>query len=201
MGLLDKFKEKLTGVRKAVEEWKANNPRWSKLISAAIGTLPEPFNTFGNVIWEGLEKEDDGPQKMLEILERIEKTNPKQFGEISSKIDELIEMQASHEDIQDIGKQIIESKEKIISILSSKLDKLTEISKDSNERIRKIENQLAEMKRARKEDRKEFQRSKEELKKEFQKGWNALTEYFESKGMQEKMPTPTIKKGGKKKNE
>lgn len=154
MGLLSDFKDKLVGVKNAVENWKADNPTASNLISKAIGALPEPFSTFGNIVWEGLEKNDNGAQRMLEILQKMENNNEEQFNTISGKIGELITNNATHEDIQNIGRQISKSEENIITIIEPRLNELKKLALNTNQRVKNLEEQLEKLTKSNEEKEK-----------------------------------------------
>jgi hypothetical protein len=67
------FKEGVLKVRKTVEEFKDDHKMASEAISVVIESMPEPFNKFSKVIWNGLEKKSDSTSKLIDILEKIEK--------------------------------------------------------------------------------------------------------------------------------
>ena len=93
----------------------------SEAISVVIDSMPEPFNKFSSVIWNGLEKqaegEADSSAKLLEILEKIENNTEQSFSEIKTNISELIQFGAKTEDIQKLGEQIRISNESVIQNL------------------------------------------------------------------------------------
>jgi hypothetical protein len=107
-------------VRKAVEDFKANHKMASKAISVVIDSMPEPFNKFSSVIWNGLEKQSEGADsstKLLEILEKIVNNTEQSFSEIKTGIYEVIQFGAKTEDIQKLGEQIRISNESVIQNL------------------------------------------------------------------------------------
>jgi hypothetical protein len=119
LSIFDSFKEKVIGVRKAVEEFKDNHKMASEAISLVINSMPEPFNKFSSVIWNGLEKQGgaDSSAKLLEILEKIENNTEQSFSEIKTNISELIQFGAKTEDIQNLGEQIRISNESVVQNL------------------------------------------------------------------------------------
>ena len=115
--MFESFKGKVLQIRKKVEEFKGNHKMASQAISAAIDSMPDPFNKFFSVIWNGLEKEgEDGATKLLEILEKIESTE-QSFDEVKASISQLIQFAAKKEDIQKLGEQIRISNDSIVDIL------------------------------------------------------------------------------------
>jgi hypothetical protein len=68
------FKDKIIEFRKKVEEWKDNHKMASQAVSAVIDSLPQPFDKFFGVVWNGLEKEnrDDSAQKLITLIEKFE---------------------------------------------------------------------------------------------------------------------------------
>ena len=91
LGTFEIFKEKVLEVRKAVENFKANHEMASKAISVVIDAMPEPFNKFSSVIWNGLEKQSQGTDsstRLLEILEKIGNNTQQSFSEISESCDD-----------------------------------------------------------------------------------------------------------------
>jgi tetratricopeptide (TPR) repeat protein len=117
LSVFELFKERVLEVRKAVEEFKDNHKMASKAISLVIDSMPEPFNKFSSVIWNGLEKQAEGgadsSAKLLEILEKIENNTEQSFFEIKTNISELIQFGAKTEDIQKLGEQIRISNESV----------------------------------------------------------------------------------------
>ena len=171
------FKKKVAKVRESIEQWKSNNPQANKLITKAIGSLPDPFNTFGEIVWEGLEKDDDGPQKMLELLEKIEKNNENKFNEISSKVSELIQKQPTSKEIQEVGIQIITSKKEVVTILSSKLDKLSHSIQKLQDDVKILKKTLADEK----EENKKFREIVVNQLSEIGKGLSVNKELIQEK--------------------
>ena len=121
MSIFEQFKEGVLEIRKKVEEFKDNHKMASEAISVVIDSMPEPFNKFSSVIWNGLEKqaegEADSSAKLLEILEKIENNTEQSFSEIKTNISELIQFGAKTEDIQKLGEQIRISNESVIQNL------------------------------------------------------------------------------------
>jgi hypothetical protein len=68
------------------------------LPALAIDSLPAPFNNLFDIVWNGLEKDDDSLLKLLKILERIENTDHESFFSISLKVSELMQSGAKVED-------------------------------------------------------------------------------------------------------
>jgi DNA replication protein DnaC len=117
LATFESFKGKVLQIRKKVEEFKDNHKMASQAISVAIDSMPEPFNKFFSVIWNGLEREgEDGTAKLLEILKRIEGTE-QSFDEVKASISQLIQYGARTEDIQKLGEQIRISNESFINSL------------------------------------------------------------------------------------
>jgi hypothetical protein len=82
-------KNKVMEIRKWVEDFKASHEMANQAISTIIEGLPPPFNKFGGIIWNGLEKQVDSDQKMLDTLERIDNNNKVKFMHIGASIDKL----------------------------------------------------------------------------------------------------------------
>lgn len=146
MGIFENFKSSAQKIRSKIEEFKGDHKMANEAISEIVNFLPPPFDSFGKIIWNGLEKEDDSAQKMLVILDRIEKNSELQFMRITGDISRLLENNATRNDIIDIGKKIRESENEIITILESKLEEILTISKKSLEGINKIQRDVQEMK-------------------------------------------------------
>ena len=102
----------------------------SEAVSAVIDSLPQPFDKFFAVVWNGLEKQnrDDSDQKLIALIEKFEHANEKSFAVLISKLDQLINSAATDEDIRDLGQKIQMSKEDILIVISENTEKLvTEI--------------------------------------------------------------------------
>jgi hypothetical protein len=124
------FKDKIIKFRKKVEEWKDNHKMASQAVSAVIDSLPQPFDKFFGIVWNGLEKQDraDSAQKLIALIEKFESINEQSFTAIISKLDQLLESQISDEDIRELGDKIQMSKEDILIVISENTEKLvTEI--------------------------------------------------------------------------
>jgi protein involved in ribonucleotide reduction len=131
VGILQDFKAKLIGakedvekIKQGAEDFKTKHKMTSGVVSKLIKGLPPPFNAFGEIIWDGLEKQDDSDQKMLDILEKIGNNNETQFGEIKSSINKLIENQASKGDLRQLGEVILNSNEAVVQIIKNKADEI-----------------------------------------------------------------------------
>jgi hypothetical protein len=117
VAIFESFKQKVLQIREKVEEFKDNHKMASQAISAAIDSMPEPFNKFFSVIWDGLEKEgEDGERKLLEIPKKIESAE-QSFDQVKASVSELIQFGARTEDIQRLGEQIRISNESVINSL------------------------------------------------------------------------------------
>ncbi len=88
------LKNAVVHIKSQVAKFKAEHKSGSQAVSAIIDELPFPFKTFARILWDGLEKEEDGPDKMIRILERIEGSTTEEFREIDQKLDDLINKQA-----------------------------------------------------------------------------------------------------------
>ncbi len=124
MGIFDDFKSKVSELQNIVQQFKENHIMANTIISKTIESFPPPFNTFGNILWDGLEKEDESAQKLLDVLQKIAEKQELDFMEITTQIKNLVKCNPSKQDILDIGKQIQESKSSIINILGAKIDDL-----------------------------------------------------------------------------
>lgn len=124
MGIFEQFKTSVNEIRKKTEEFKNDHKMASAAISKTIDAMPSPFNQFGKIVWEGLEKEDESTEKLLEILNKIEKNNEESFWDIKNQIQFWMESNASHQDTQEISEQIRTSHESIKTILETGLGKI-----------------------------------------------------------------------------
>ncbi|HYB76421.1 MAG TPA: ATP-binding protein, partial [Nitrososphaerales archaeon] len=129
MTLLTRFKEEVQKVRSAVEDFKANHVMASGAISKAIEYLPAPFDKFAGVIWDGLQKEDDGPDKMLEILNKIEQNSNESFDRIEADIKQILAASPTKKEIQELGEQIRSSNKSVLDVLGPKLDEILALSR------------------------------------------------------------------------
>jgi cell wall assembly regulator SMI1 len=148
LSVFELFKEKVLEVRKAVEGFKDNHKMASEAISLVIDSMPEPFNKFSSVIWNGLEKQAEGAAadsstKLLEILEKIENNTEQSFSEIKTNISELIQFGAKTEDIQKLGEQIRISNESAIQNLKQAFNE--ELKKASQRLEESFESSLTEL--------------------------------------------------------
>jgi tetratricopeptide (TPR) repeat protein len=138
------FKQKVLQVRKSVEEFKDNHKMTSEAISLVVDSMPEPFNKFLSMIWNGLEKEgEDSSVKLLEILEKIENNTEQSFYEIKTNISELIQFGAKTEDIQILGEQIRISTESVTKNLKEAFNE--ELKKAAERLEESFENSLTEL--------------------------------------------------------
>jgi hypothetical protein len=144
VAIFESFKQKVLQIREKVEEFKDNHKMASQAVSVVIDSMPEPFNKFFSVIWDGLEKEgEDGTTKLLEILRKLENTE-QSFDEVKESISELIQTGARTEDIHKLGEQIRISNESVINTLKrSSAEILAEIGsvKEDTRLIRRDINQ------------------------------------------------------------
>jgi tetratricopeptide (TPR) repeat protein len=135
LSVFESFKEGVLKIREAVEGFKDEHKMASEAISLVIESMPEPFNKFCSVIWNGLEKQGvDSSTKLLEILEKIENNTEQLFYEIKTNLSEVIQYGANQEDIQKLGEQIRISKDSVIQNLKQTF----------NEELRKASERLAE---------------------------------------------------------
>lgn len=126
----ESFKQNVLKVREIAEEFKGDHKMASKAISFAIDSLPAPFNNLFDIVWNGLEKDDDSLSKLLKILKRIENTDRESFSNISLKVDELMRYSAKADDIEKLSEQIISSNESVISIIDAMIAKELQVATD-----------------------------------------------------------------------
>lgn len=142
MSIFENFKSSVQKIREKIEEFKDDHKSLSQAISTALEFLPGPYDKFARTIWDGIEKEDDSAEKMLLILERIQRNDEKSFMEITKNISELIKKNATKEDLQKIGEQIRTSNESIVKILEPKLNELLKITQENSLDIKEIKSIL-----------------------------------------------------------
>jgi hypothetical protein len=146
LSILSSFKEGVLKIRKAVEEFKDDHKIASEAITLVIESMPEPFNKFCSVIWNGLEKQEaqaDSSAKLLEILEKIENNTEQSFYEIKMNMSEIIQFGARTQDIQKLGEQIRVSNESVISNLKQAFNE--ELKKASQRLTENFDNSLTEL--------------------------------------------------------
>jgi tetratricopeptide (TPR) repeat protein len=153
VGILQEFKSKVLGakeevdkIRHGAEDFKTKHKMTSQVISKLIKGLPPPFNSFGEIIWDGLEKIDGSDQKMLDILEKIGNNNEVQFGEIRSSINKLIENNASKSDLQQLGREILDSNKEVVQIISNKVDEILPRINEVDDNVKRVEKGVEEIK-------------------------------------------------------
>jgi tetratricopeptide (TPR) repeat protein len=145
VGILEDFKRGVSTIKNAIKEFKHNHQMANQAISAIIDSLPPPFQQFCSVIWNGIATEDNAGEKILEILEKIEASNELSFMSITTKISELMEKNATKDEIQALAEQIRTSDESIINILGSKLDEIKCAILENKKGIEKNQNVLIEI--------------------------------------------------------
>lgn len=126
MGILDSFKKGVLDIRGKIEEFKDDHKLLSSAISEIVNSLPGPFDAFGRMLWNGLEKKGQSAEKLLETLQKIEKNDEIVFMEISVNIQKLMEKNPTQEDILQISDQIRESEKSIIKTLGNKIKELSD---------------------------------------------------------------------------
>jgi hypothetical protein len=137
-GVRQKFLEGLKKIKSSIEEFKDEHKMASEAISTGIDMLPDPFNKIASIIWNGMEKNDeDSATQLLTILERIEASDEKSFEEVGSKLQMLLDNNASKKDIEALGERIRTSNQSVIDIINSQLSDILktakEIKKDTGE--------------------------------------------------------------------
>ena len=120
------FKVSLIALRKKVEVFKDDHKMASQAISVAIDSLPDPLGKFLGIVWNGLQKENeaDSTKKMLAIMEKFENTNEEGFKAITSKLNQLINLMPSEEDIHNLGEKIRISNESITNLISDNTERI-----------------------------------------------------------------------------
>ena len=58
----ESFKQKVLQIREKVEEFKDNHKMASQAILVVTDSMPEPFNKFISVVWNGLDNALDYPK-------------------------------------------------------------------------------------------------------------------------------------------
>jgi len=163
--IFEKFKNSVERIKSNVEYFKDNHQMANATISKLIESLPNPFNTFLGIIWDGIQKDKHSAQEILKILKRIENNNEFVFIHIENKIDGLINNNASHDDIMDVARQIKNSNRKIVSILDSKIDEILQISKETREIGHKTRKDVKKLRSELKWDKDSFKKNfKRQLK-------------------------------------
>jgi predicted translin family RNA/ssDNA-binding protein len=142
VAVFDNFKRAVKEIRMKIEKFKNDNPRLNKAISKIIDALPQPFNTFTGIIWDGLDKDDDASQKILDILQKIAKNDAESFGEIKKGIKDLLAQNATKDQILEVAEKIRKSKEEIVQILDTKLDEILKRVKGIDKKLEELLNEV-----------------------------------------------------------
>jgi hypothetical protein len=137
-------KDRVIGVRKGIEDFKTKHEMANRAISALIDGLPPPFNKFGDVIWDGLKKQDDSDGRMLETLEKIAKSSEEEFLYITKSIDILFENNASKDDLKSLGEEIFASNKGVVEILDRKVRELVSIVQENLDKSKQIDSTTRE---------------------------------------------------------
>ena len=91
MGIFDDFKQGVKEIRKHVETFKSEHKMISSTVSEVINSFPSPFDAFGRIFWDGLEKKDESAEILLETLEKLAKNDELHFMEITINLKKLME--------------------------------------------------------------------------------------------------------------
>jgi DNA replication protein DnaC len=118
------FKDRVIQFRKEIIEFKSGHKMLDVAISNGIDCLPDPFKQFAKIFWDGLDKDDKSAEKLLHLLEKIEKSNEQSFNKIEGMISELFESGAKRSDIVNIADLIRTSNESVVDILNLISDKV-----------------------------------------------------------------------------
>ena len=86
VGLFDDFKAGMSSLQEKVGEFKKNHTVISGAISEIINSLPGPFDTFGSLLWNGLEQKDESAEKVLNTLQKMAQNDELAFMEITTNI-------------------------------------------------------------------------------------------------------------------
>jgi hypothetical protein len=119
---LGKLKAAAIEIREKIVQFKGDHKMANSAISQIIDELPFPFKPFGKIIWDGLEKKEDGGEDIAKILERMAQSSEQEFAHIDSRLTLLM---ASVEESKEIGVEILDSNESVLEILGSKIDRLS----------------------------------------------------------------------------
>jgi hypothetical protein len=141
------FKDKIIEIRKKVEEFKDNHKMASEAISVIISSLPQPFDKFFGVVWNGLEKQNEANsiEKLLVILEKFEHSNEQSFEGITSQLDHLINSAASEEDIRNLGERIQISNTDLSTLISENTERIVyEIQRAQNKTVEGLKKYIEE---------------------------------------------------------
>ena len=166
------FRETFAGLESLmakVEGFKNDHKGASAAIGGFISIMPTPFDKFCNVIWEGVEGEDDSADKMLAILERMSKSTEASFAIVREDISKLLTQKATKEDIQQIGEQIRTSTTPFYHVLGYKLDEI-------NDRLIRIELRLDSLTGVQRPEEDEGQAPKRKEERAIQDYHNKLIE-------------------------
>lgn len=142
MGILDDLKNGVSNLRGKVEEFKAKHTMISSAVSEIIDSLPGPFDSFGRILWNGLEQRDESAEELLATLQKISQNEEIAFMEITTNIKKLMKTNPTKDDVLQISNQIRESEKSIVDILGTKID---DLSKDVKAGFDRLENMLTEL--------------------------------------------------------
>lgn len=118
---LGKLKAAAIEIREKIEQFKGDHKMASSAITQVIDELPFPFKPFGKIIWDGLEKKENGGEDIAKILERMAQSSQQEFAQIDSRLSLLMR---SVEESKEIGVEILNSSQSVLKILGFKIEQL-----------------------------------------------------------------------------
>lgn len=122
----EELKHAASRIRQIIEDFKSNHKGADQAISDVIDELPFPFRIFAKIVWNGLEKEDNGSEQLAKMLERIGSSTDTEFKIVNSKLDELIHSQASNNyELSQVGKDMLRLDKNLSDIVTNKIDELS----------------------------------------------------------------------------
>ena len=131
--VLGAFKEGVKKLRTHIEEFKSDHKMASEAISEFIESdfCPWPFKPFCKIVWNGLEKDDQSGQKMLNLLEKISNSNEQSFEKLESMLSDFMNTSVKSEDLEEIGKIIRTSNESLSEALDHIHESIERLTKTS----------------------------------------------------------------------
>ena len=142
MAIFENFLDSFNRIRNKVEEFKSDHKMANTAISKIIQSMPSPFDKFLGIVWNGLEKDEDSPKQILEMLEKFNTQNEILFIQQTQKISEILDKKPDKKDIIQLSEEIRNSKISIEKLLDDKLAKLTSIAEMNSKKLDKVlENQ------------------------------------------------------------
>ena len=94
-------------------------------VSEVINSFPSPFNAFGRIFWDGLERKDESAEILLETLEKLAKNDELHFMEITTNLKKLMDNSPTKDDILQVGEQIRKTEKSVSDVICTKIDVLS----------------------------------------------------------------------------